>query len=265
MVLEPHPVPDYLDLLPLTGRHAVVLGAGGMGIGRQASHALSQAGASLACVEVSQERAEEIASEVGALPLVADVTERAAMARLFDELDEHFDGRIDVLVDIVGVSSFAPLLDMEDAAWDSAFALVLRHAFLAMQLGGRRMAASGGGAMVFIGSASGLTASPLHAAYGAMKAGLMQLVRTGAQELGPFDIRVNAVAPGPVWTERVASMLGPSKRAPLEAVAPVGRVAEPSDIAAVILFLASDLSRHVTGQTITVDGGALIRTPFPDP
>jgi NAD(P)-dependent dehydrogenase (short-subunit alcohol dehydrogenase family) len=258
-------IPDFLSRLSLTGRNALVLGAGGHGIGRQTSHALRQAGARLVCVERSKELAEEIAQEVQGTPVVADITSRGDMEAAFVQVDEVFGGRLDVLVDIVGVSTFAPLLEMTDASWDQAHDLVVRHAFLAAQLGGRRMVAANGGAMVFIGSASGLTASPRHAAYGAMKAALMQLVKTAAQELGPHGVRVNAVAPGPVWTERVATMLGPSKRAPLESVTPLGRIAEPSDIASVLLFLASDLSRHVTGQTISVDGGALIQTPFPDP
>jgi NAD(P)-dependent dehydrogenase (short-subunit alcohol dehydrogenase family) len=252
-------------MLRLTGRNAVILGAGGLGIGRQASHALSQAGANLVCVEKTDELAERITAEVGGTPLVADITDRHAIELLFTEIDRIFDGRLDVLIDIVGVSAFAPLLEMDDATWHQAHDLVLRHAFMAAQLAGRRMVASGGGAMVFIGSASGLTASPLHAAYGAMKAGLMQLVKTAAQELGPHGVRVNAVAPGPVWTGRVATLLGPERRKPLDDVTPLGHIALPCDIASVLLFLASDLSRHVSGQTISVDGGALVATPFPDP
>ena len=258
-------VPDYLALLRLTDRNAVILGAGGLGIGRQTSHALAQAGASLICVEKTTELADGIAAEAGGTPLVADITDRGDMERLFSDIDRIFDGRLDVLVDIVGVSAFAPLLEMDDATWHQAHELVLRHAFMAAQLAGRRLVASGGGAMVFIGSASGITASPLHAAYGAMKAGLMQLVKTAAQELGPYGVRVNAVAPGPVWTGRVATLLGPERRKPLDDVTPLGHIALPSDIASVLLFLASDLSRHVTGQTISIDGGALIATPFPDP
>jgi NAD(P)-dependent dehydrogenase (short-subunit alcohol dehydrogenase family) len=140
---------------------------------------------------------------------------------------------------------------------------VLRHAFLAMQHAGRAMAAGGGGAMVFVASVSGITSAPRHGAYGAAKAGLMSLVRTGAVELGPSNVRVNAVAPGVVWTPRVSAFLGEAGRTLNTDNTPLRRVAQPADIAAAILFLASDLAGYVTGQTLVVDGGVGAKFPYP--
>jgi NAD(P)-dependent dehydrogenase (short-subunit alcohol dehydrogenase family) len=119
--------------------------------------------------------------------------------------------------------------------------------------------------MVFVASASGITGSPGHAPYGAAKAALMALVRSAAVELGPSGVRVNAVAPGVVWTPRVSAFLGEEGRQNNIENTPLRRVAQPSDIAAAILFLASDLAGYVTGQTLLVDGGVGAKFPYPSP
>lgn len=254
------PVPDYPGLLNLAGRGFVVLGAG-QGIGRQATHALASAGARVFCVDRESDLAAEVAEEVGGHPGTGDVTKREEAERLFAE-GENTLGRLDGVVDIIGMAQYAPLTELDDSGWDWHFDIVLRHAFLAMQLGGRAMSESGG-VMVFVASVSGITSAPRHSAYGAAKAGLMSLVRTGAVELGPSRIRVNAVAPGVVWTPRVSAFLGDEGRARNEANTPIGRVALPADIAAAILFLASDLSGYVSGHTLVVDGGVGAKFPYP--
>ncbi|MGB8943598.1 MAG: SDR family oxidoreductase, partial [Streptomyces sp.] len=108
-----------------------------------------------------------------------------------------------------------------------------------------------------------LTAAPLHAAYGAAKAGLISLVRSAAVEYGPRGVRVNAVAPGVVWTPRVAGLIGEEGRVRNARNAPLDRVAETSDIASALLFFASPLSSYVTGQTLVVDGGVGVKFPYP--
>ncbi len=253
-------VPDYPGLLRLDGRRFVVLGAG-QGIGRQASHALASVGARLACVDQDPDLAADIATEVDATPLSGNAYDRDDMARLFDDAGEALGG-IDGVVDIIGMARYADLTEMSDEDWNWHFDIVLRHAFLAMQYGGRAMQANGG-AMVFVASVSGITSAPRHSAYGAAKAGLMSLVRTGAVELGPAGIRVNAVAPGVVWTPRVSAFLGEEGRERNIANTPLRRVAQPADIAAALLFLASDLAAYVTGQTLTVDGGVGAKFPYP--
>ena len=160
------------------------------------------------------------------------------------------------------MARYSSLLELSDEEWDWHFDIVLRHAYLAAQLGGRALAGRGG-TLVFVASVSGLTSAPRHAAYGAAKAGLMSLARTAAVELGPAGVRVNAVAPGVVWTPRVSVFLGDEGRARNEANAPLRRIASTSDIAAAILFLCSDLAGFVTGQTLVVDGGVSAKFPYP--
>ena len=255
------PVPDYPGLLRLDGKRFVVLGAG-QGIGRQASHALASVGARLAVVDVDPDLASDIAEEVDAIGLSGNAFDRAHVELLFADATAKLGG-IDGVVDIIGMARYATITEMTDEEWDWHFDIVLRHAFLAMQYGGRAMAASGGGAMVFVASVSGITSAPRHSAYGAAKAGLMSLVRTGAVEMGPSGIRVNAVAPGVVWTPRVSAMLGEEGRELNVGNTPLRRVAQPADIAAAILFLASDLAGYVTGQTLSVDGGVGAKFPYP--
>ena len=183
------PVPDYQGLLRLGGRGFVVLGAG-QGIGRQAAHALAGAGARVACVDLEADRAVAVAAEIDGVALTGDMTDRDQAERVLTDAAERLGGLYGV-VDIIGMAQFSALLDVSDDEWAWHFDIVLRHAYLAVQLGGRLLA--DGGVMVFVASVSGLTSAPRHAAYGAAKAGLMSLVRTAAVELGPAGVRVNAV------------------------------------------------------------------------
>lgn len=254
------PVPDYPGLVRLDGRRFVVLGAG-QGIGRQAAHALAAVGAAVACVDVETDRALDVASEIGGVALVGDMTDRGDAARVLDEAAARLGG-LDGVVDIIGMARYATLLDVSDEEWAWHFDVVLRHAYLAVQLGGRALA-DRGGVMVFVASVSGLTSAPLHGAYGAAKAALLSLVRTAAVELGPSGVRVNAVAPGVVMTPRVSAFLGEEGAARSRSNAPLRRIAAPADIAATILFLCSDLAGYVTGQTLVVDGGVSAKFPYP--
>ena len=203
--LDDSPVPDYANRLRLDGRRFVVIGAG-QGIGRQASHALAANGARLLCVDVDPGLADDIAGEVGGIAWSGDATNRDDVERMFDDAVKELGG-VDGVVDIVGISRFIDFLDLTDEDWNWHFDMSIRHAFLAMQYGAKAMAGHGG-VMVFVASVSGISSAPRHAAYGAAKAGLMSLVRSGAVELGPLGIRVNAVAPGVVWTPRVSGFLG---------------------------------------------------------
>ena len=259
--VDDSPVPDYPGHLRLDGRRFVVLGAG-QGIGRQSAHALASVGARVACVDLEDDRAREVASEIDGVAVSGDATQRRDATRIFMDATAALGG-LDGIVDIIGMARYAQLLDIADEDWDWHFDIVLRHAYLAVQLGGRLLAASSGGVMAFVASVSGLTSAPQHAAYGAAKAGLMALVRSAAVELGPAGIRVNAVAPGVVWTPRVSALLGDAGRERNEANTPLRRVAQPSDIAAALLFLCSDLAGYVSGQTLVVDGAVGAKFPSP--
>ena len=253
------PVPDYPSLLRLDGKRFVVVGAG-QGIGRQTSHALASVGAKLLCVDNREDLAKEIADEVNGVPFVADATKRedadAAVAACVSEF-----GGIDGMVDIVGMARYGDAVDTSDEDWNWTFDMVLRHAYVFSQAAAKAM--TDGGAMVFVASVSGISSAPRHAAYGAAKAGLMSWVRSLAVELGSKNIRVNAVAPGVVWTPRISQLLGEKGREGQSRNAPLGRVALPQDIASGILFMASDLASYVTGQTLVVDGGVAVKFPYP--
>jgi NAD(P)-dependent dehydrogenase (short-subunit alcohol dehydrogenase family) len=256
-------VPDYASLLRLDGRSFVVLGAG-QGIGRQAAHALAALGARTLCVDHVPELAAEIAEEVAGVGVVADVTKRDQLEAVFAQATAEF-GRVDGLVDIVGLAKWMSLVDLDDETWDEEFDICLRHVFLAMQVGARTMRGTGGGVMAFVASISGLVSAPNHAAYGAAKSGLMSLVRSAAVEFGDLGIRVNAVAPGGTTTPRVTAILTPETRAENEAVIPTGRLNKPADIASALLFLVSDMSSNVNGQTLVVDGGITALYPGVNP
>ena len=256
-------VPDYPSLVRLDGKRFVVIGAG-QGIGRQATHALATCGARVVCVDRDGDLAKEIAEEVDGIPWVGDVIERNEVERLFTDAPAQLGG-LDGVVDIVGMAQYANLLDIDDELWQWHQDICIRHVFLTMQLGGRVLRDGGGGTMAFVASISGMWAAPQHAAYGAAKAGVISLVRSGAEELGPFNIRVNAVAPGVVWTPRVSAFLGEAGRERNADNAPLRRVALPANIASALLFLSCDLSAYVTGQTLIVDGGVGVKFPYPMP
>ena len=211
--VDDSPVPDYASRLSLADRSFIVMGAGN-GMGRQAAHALAAVGARLVCVDQDPGLAEDIAKEVSGLGLALDMTDRGNVQAVVDRaVAEH--GHLDGLVDIIGIARWMELLDIDDETWNFEFDVCLRHAFLAMQIAGRAMRETGGGAMAFVASISGLHSAPNHAAYGAAKAALMALVRTGGVELGKHGIRVNAVAPGatatPVsWIRSLANSSEPS-------------------------------------------------------
>ena len=255
------PIPSYPDLLRLDGRGVVLVGAG-QGIGRQAAHALASVGARVVCVDKDPDLAADVAAEVDGVPAVGDVTRREDTERLFAEAVATL-GRVRAVVDIVGMAQYGDLLDLDDANWDWHHDLCVRQAFHVLQAGGRALRDGGGGSIAFVASVSGISSAPRHAAYGVAKAGLMSLVRTAAVELGPVGIRVNAVAPGVVWTPRVSNALGQEGLEEQSANSPLLTVARPADIAAALLFLTSDLAGYISGQTLVVDGGVGVKFPYP--
>lgn len=242
-------VPRYSELLRLDDRGFVVAGAG-RGMGRQSAHALSQQGAQVVCVDIVRERAEAVASEVKGVPVVADVRREEAVAEVVATA-QHELGSLDGIVDVVGMARWATVTEMPSDDWDWTFDECLRHVFNLCKHGGRALAEGGGGSLVFVTSVDGWSSAPFHAAYGAAKAGLMSLVRTAAIELRASEVRVNAIAPGTTATPRILG--GRSlEEAATGSLLSMGR---PSDIAAAVLFLSCDLSRHVNGVVLAVDGG----------
>jgi NAD(P)-dependent dehydrogenase (short-subunit alcohol dehydrogenase family) len=149
---DPEHVPDYRRLFSLDQRVFVVLG-GGAGIGRQSSHALAQAGATVVVVDADPAAAAAVAAEVGGIALTADVTRRPSMEGVFADAARQA-GPVRGVVDIVGVASLGPLAALDDAGWDRQFDLVLRHAYLTLQIGGRAITEAGCSATASTGPAA---------------------------------------------------------------------------------------------------------------
>lgn len=250
------PVPDYGALVGLNGKAFIVVGAGS-GMGRQSAHALAQLGAQVLCVDVDADAAHAVAEEVNGVAAVADPTETEGAVDAVGRAQANF-GRLDGVVDIVGMARWAPIVDMPEDDWDWCQRMNLRHVFLLIKHAAPAIAEVGGGSLTFVSSISSLWVAPFHAAYGAAKAGLNSLIRTAAWELRPKNVRVNAIAPAETATPRLAA----SRSMPAEQLADgsLMGMAATSDIAAAILFAASDLGRHVSGQVITVDAGAGYRS-----
>lgn len=251
------------------GRVALVTGAGS-GIGRAAARQLAAEGAAVVCADLDEAGARAAAEAGGpsASPQRLDVTDEAsweaAVARV---LDAH--GRLDVLVHSAGVSAGAPLAEMALAEWRRVLAVNLDGAFLGTKHALRAMRA-GGGSIVHVASASGVRAAAGAAAYSASKAGLCMLAKAAAKECREqgVAVRVNTVCPAgvktPMWTSMpffrdLVERLGSEDAAfaSLEA-GPGGRFAEPADVVAAVLFLASDEARFVTGVDLLVDGGYVL-------
>lgn len=248
-----HVAGEMLKALDLNGRGYVVLGAG-QGIGAATCRALSGLGGKVLCVDHDEARGLAIAREVGGAEIIADVTIRQDLERVFESADRLFGSSLSGVVDIVGMAKTGSLATLEDAEWDKQFDIVLRHAFLTIQIGGSALAARGGGAMAFVGSLAGTLSIAGQAAYGAAKAALHHLVECSAHELGPRQVRVNVVAPGFVRTPRLLRM-GPSFWDDIAARTPLRRPAEPEDVAKTLVFLISDLSTCMTGAIVPLDGG----------
>jgi NAD(P)-dependent dehydrogenase (short-subunit alcohol dehydrogenase family) len=248
--------------LGLEGKHAFVAGVGS-GIGSACVRMLAAAGARVTCFDLDGDAARNAARADGVdgLALTGDARQLPEVQAAFDAAVEAM-GPVGVAVDVIGEARWGRTIDLDDAAWDESFDLVLRHFFNLARVAGRHMAGHGSGAIVAIASVSGLRSAPLHGPYGAAKAGLMSLVRTLAVELGHDGVRVNAVAPGAVLTPRVAALMSDERQAESAASIPLGRLATPDDIARAVAFLSSDLAAYVTGQTLAVDGGATAQFPL---
>ncbi len=241
------------DIL-LTGRVAVVTG-GGAGIGRGIADGLARFGAKVAIWERDPDSCAATADELGVLGIVADVRDSdqvdAALDRTGNEL-----GTVDILVNNAGGVFASPLLDTSENGWDALYKANLRHVLLCTQRVSRQLVADGrGGSVISVTSIEGARAAPGYAAYAAAKAGVINYTRTAAFELAPHGIRVNAIAPDITVTEGLLALSPNGMRPALSQAVPLGRLGDVDEIASAAVFLASDMARYITGQTLHVDGG----------
>jgi dehydrogenase/reductase SDR family protein 4 len=254
-----------LSKISLKGKVALVSGAS-RGIGEASALAFAGAGADVVVASRKLPDLEQVAEKVKAkgvrsLALAAHVAKIEESKNLADTVMKEF-GRIDILFNNAGTNPYyGPLLDAEERAWDTTFNVNLKGPFFLAQLVARVMKKQGGGCMINTASVSGLRASDL-AIYSVTKAAYVMLTHVMAKEWGQWGIRVNAIAPGVIKT-RLAEALWKDPavgKAAAERIALL-RLGEPDDVAGVVLFLASDLAKYVTGETVIVDGGQMLGSP----
>lgn len=235
----------------------VVVTGGARGIGAEIVRSFAAEGARVAILDQLADDAAELASEVSGLDVACDLSDqhdtRAAMGRAIDGL-----GGIDVLVNNAGVFRITPLLDISTEEWDWVFSINVRAMLLTTQIAARSMIEQGGGKIVNMASMGGKVGAAGQAHYAASKAAVISLTQVSAAELGPHGINVNSVCPGYVLTEMGASTRTSDQVAQWSARSPLGRLAEPSDVAATALFLASSDADYCTGQALNVTGGMIM-------
>ncbi|CAM3217742.1 SDR family NAD(P)-dependent oxidoreductase [Mycobacterium colombiense] len=238
----------------LTGRVAVVTG-GGAGIGRGIAAGMAAFGARVAIWERDPQTCAQAAESIGALGIVTDVRDGeqvdAALRQTGAEL-----GAPTILVNNAGGVFSSPLLETTENGWDALYRANLRHVLLCTQRVARQMVSANlPGSIISITSIEGVRAAPGYAAYAAAKAGVINYTKTAALELAPHNIRVNAIAPDITLTEGLADLGGEAATAAMGNIVPLGRPGHVDEIASAAVFLASDMSVYLTGQTLHIDGG----------
>jgi NAD(P)-dependent dehydrogenase (short-subunit alcohol dehydrogenase family) len=254
---------NYLeDLFSLRGRVAVVTGAA-RGNGRAIAEALGRAGAKVALVDLLPDvetTAAELAAEgVETAGIVTDITAPDQRERLAAEVTQRL-GAADILVNNAGVSFPHQGLDYPDELWNKTYSVNLLAPFKLSCLFGQAMKDAGRGSIINITSLNAELAFPDNPPYVAFKGALRQLTKSLALDLGPFGIRANNIGPGYFHTQMTAgSFKDPVRNAQRSARTVLGRWGQPSDLAGLAIFLASDASSYVTGQDIYIDGGWMIK------
>jgi sorbitol-6-phosphate 2-dehydrogenase len=254
----------------LKDRTAVITG-GASGIGAAIAARFAREGARVAIADLDLAAGERLAAQLppagAARAWKLDVTDRAAVERLADEVESAL-GPIAVWVNCAGISKIVPFLDCTEELWDRTLAVNLKGTFLGCQAAVRRMLPRRSGSIINLSSQSGKSGNSQFAAYCASKFGVIGLTQSLAVEVAPHGLRVNALCPGivptPMWDQqtidyaRKRGMKPEDVRPYLLSKIPMGRVCEPDEVAAAALFLASDDSSYITGQSLNLTGGALM-------
>jgi 3-oxoacyl-[acyl-carrier protein] reductase len=248
--------------IDLSSRTALITG-GSRGIGRATADLLARAGARVALNYLRDERAansavREIRAAGGeAMALAGDVSDADQARQLVRDVVAAWD-RLDIVVLNAGIWDEDVAGRGDLAVWDRTYAINQRGAYLVTDAAIPHLERHGG-SIVFVSSTAGQRGEARHSAYAASKGALISYTKSLAAELGPRGIRVNAVAPGWVDTDMSAGVLSnPKERADIERIIPIGRIASAADIAGPILFLVSDLARHVQGEILNVNGGSVL-------
>jgi NAD(P)-dependent dehydrogenase (short-subunit alcohol dehydrogenase family) len=241
--------------MEFAGKRALVTGSGALGgLGHATAKVLAEGGADLILTGTDPRRGAQVVADLGA----AAGTVRFVAADLSDvadvrQLAEHA-GAVDILINNASAMTFSPTTGQDLASYDAAFAVNVRASFLLTALLAEKMAARGGGSIVNVSSTAAGLGMPGMAVYGATKAALESLTRTWAAEFAESNVRVNAVAPGPMRTSKVVAAMGPDMGGMGLATA-LKRTSDPAEVAHVIAFLAGDRASYMTGAIVAADGG----------
>jgi 3-oxoacyl-[acyl-carrier protein] reductase len=238
------------------GHKALVTG-GGSGIGRAVALRLTEEGARVAVLDRDAERAEKVAAETGGIGLAVDVTDPGAVTAAVDRAADDLGG-LSIVHANAGIGTMNAVGEMSPQEWGRIIDVNLNGVFHTVHAALPHLIAKGDGRIVSTSSISGVRPAEGEAAYAAAKAGVAAFTASLALEYAPV-IRANAVAPGMISTSLTAPLLAqPGIIERMVDKTPAARIGEPEDVADVVLFLVSDLSRFVTGQNITVDGGMIL-------
>lgn len=249
------------DLLGFSLREkiAVVTGAG-QGLGLAIARALQAAGAHVVVTELNEETGQAAAEEIGTEFLQLDVTDSSSVREMVEAVRERH-GRLDVMVNSAGIAAHVPAEEMSDEEWRSIISVNLDGVFWCCREAGKMMLEQGSGAIVNIGSMSGIISNrpQAQAHYNASKAAVIMLTKSLAGEWATRGVRVNAVSPGYIATPLVQEDLeDPDLGEIWLSSTPMGRAAQPEEIAPAVVYLASDASSFATGSNLVVDGGYTI-------
>lgn len=238
----------------LENKRALITG-GASGIGKATAMRFLEERVKVAILDRDETACDQIQEELAGLAavIVADVSDSEAVKRAFSDLDDLWGG-LDVLINNAGISMRHKFLDITPEEWRQVIDVNLNGMFFVAQAAARRMLLAGSGVIINMGSTNALLGYPFYADYNASKAGVIELTRSMALELAP-DVRVVAVCPGYVMTPMQEAEYTPQMLAEVNRKIPLGRHAQPEEIAALFAFLASEEAAFITGQCYVIDGG----------